>query len=163
MQKSIRKIIDEIREVQNIVLEFIENESSTENEFKKLIILFQDIKIKENKRKLMSLLYLIAKISDNHHRMLHFFDKIEKIIKYFSKELTMYFSNYELFTMFKNNKRLLLFLFESKIITMDEQIFKRITSDKYAKLKYPQYFLPEIKPFMDDNYIRKNEGQKFTS
>ncbi|KAK8865390.1 hypothetical protein M9Y10_010935, partial [Tritrichomonas musculus] len=111
---------------------------------------FQDIihksKILENKYEFKSFLHLIFKISNHHHRTVDFFIKIEKIFQLFKYDITKFFSNSEIFQLFKSNKRVLLILFDSKIIEMNEYISKIITN-QYIDLQYPQYFLPEIQSF----------------
>ena len=108
-----------------------------------------------------SLMHLILHISNDHHREEGFFDKIEQILKLFKEDLLKYFSNSELFNIFKSNKRILLFLIEEQIIIVDEYITKKITTTrKYVKAKYPQYFLPEIKPFISEKCYHIYETDK---
>ena len=58
-------------------------------------------------------------------------------------------------SIFKSNKRILLFLIEEKILTVDEYFVKQIIKDKYLKRKYPQYFTPEIRSFMNEKWFPK--------
>ena len=70
-----------------------------------------------------------------------------------------YFSYSEIFNIFKSNKRILLFLVEQQIIIIDEFIAKKITNiDIYIEAKYPQYFQPEIQPFINEQWFPKNNG-----
>ena len=75
-----------------------------------------------------------------------------------------YFSNSEIFYIFKDNKRILLFLLEEKMMITDESIFYIITRSEYASMNYVEYFQPEIKPFITEEniekYCRKNESLK---
>ena len=64
------------------------------------------------------------------------------------------FSNFEIFNIFKGNKRVLLFLHDEKIIKIDENISKRfIISSEYLKMHYPHYFLPEIKAYIKKEWF----------
>lgn len=54
----------------------------------------------------------------------------------------------EIITIFKSNKRILLFLIKEEIIAINESIVSIFTSDKYKKRKYEDYFMPEINRFM---------------
>lgn len=54
----------------------------------------------------------------------------------------------EIFTIFKSNKQILLFLIKEEIIAINESIVSIFTSDKYKKRKYEDYFMPEINRFM---------------
>ena len=74
--------------------------------------------------KIKLVLYILSNIANNHHCGPHFFSKIEKILNLIKEDMANYFSNLELFKIFRNNKHLLLFLSESKIITIDEIIVK---------------------------------------
>ena len=64
-------------------------------------------------------MYLISKIFKNHYRSNDskcFINKIERIINNYKKKMLLHFSNFEIFQIFKENKRILLFLFEEQII-----------------------------------------------
>ena len=159
-----------MKRVQNGLLDFILSESDNQEDFNDLEKLFNNLKIQSNIHKLKSTLCIIAKISNNHHRFPNFFEKIELIINLLSKDMTQYLSNYEIFHIFKGNKRILLFLFESKIISFDEQVFNKIMSAKYVKFNYHQYFSPEITEFVSNVEISKKHQEilmdipnKFTS
>ena len=110
-------------------------------------------------------MHLISKIENNYHRFPYFFSKIERILLFFKESVKKYFSNSEIFNIFKSNKRILLFLIEQRIIVIDEYIAKKITkTEKFTEAKYPQYFQPEILPFINeywfpeyDPYTKENE------
>ena len=44
---------------------------------------------------------------------------------------------------------------EKKIIIFDANIIKKIIKPKYLDAKYPQYFQPEIKPFINEKWFPK--------
>ena len=96
-----------------------------------------------------------------HHRFPNFFfSKIERILQFFKKDIRKYFSNSEIFNIFAGNKRILLFLIEQQIIIIDEYISKKIaTTDKYIKGNYPQYFHPEIQPFINEEWFPKYDPE----
>ncbi len=71
------------------------------------------------------------------------------------QDLQKYFTNSEIFEIFKNNKRILLFLIEGRVIIIDEYIVSRITSYEFDRKNYREYFLPEIKPFLTKEFIQK--------
>ena len=113
-----------------------------------------------------SLFHLITKISNNHYRFPYFFEKIQKILLDLKDSIIKNYTNYEIFHIFKSNKRLLLFLIEEKILKIDEKIvafisnklsFKNMSFEhveikinKYKDYNYFEYFAPEIKPFLQD-------------
>ena len=71
-----------------------------------------------------------------------------------------YLTNFELFTIFKKNKLLLLYLFEEKIIIPDEEISKINTFQKYHDKSYPQFFWPEFKSFFSE-YLNDKISKEF--
>ena len=162
MDMSANKFIEEMKKIHGILLDFLDHGDNNEEKYQNLIQIFDDIKIHDDKFKIKLLLYLILKISNDHHRESEFFSKIEQILRFFKDDMKKNFSNHELFYIFKSNKRLLLFLHEENIMTIDEHIIQKIIqNDKYINSKYPQYFQPEIQPFINEpwfpKYDKKNE------
>ena len=73
------------------------------------------MKVKINKEKLRFLLRLISEISQNHHRFPYLITKIEHILNNFFDIIKTTFSSYEIFDLFKNNKRIILFLLKENV------------------------------------------------
>ena len=102
-----------------------------------------------------------VQVSNNHYRTNNFFDKIGKIINIFKADIINFFSNQEIFQIFQENKRLLLYLIDEKIMVIDKAIFdiiaKRRTNDKdiFNLGQYYKYFFTEMKPFIDEKSIKK--------
>ena len=130
-----KEYLGEMKKIQLNLLDLLDYENEVEEKYQTLKNIFDDIKIHDNEYKIKSLMYLLLHISNDHHREEGFFGKIEHILKLFKDDLQKYFSNSELFHIFKNNKRILLFLIEEKIINFDEFIAKRIIKDEYLKKK----------------------------
>ncbi|KAK8872241.1 hypothetical protein M9Y10_008007 [Tritrichomonas musculus] len=144
----IQEYLAHMKEVYRKLLHFIENNDNGDNYFQELIKIIKDYKIPENQNYFKSLLHLIINISNNHHRGPNFFDQIFQILRYFHSEITRYFSNTEIFMIFESNKRLLLFLLDEKLMTMDEAIAYKLKNKKYRNAKYPQYFFTELRDFI---------------
>ena len=128
---SSQEYLDMMKEIQKNILNFLEEEAnSAENLLKKDE--FNNFKISDNQYDFLSLLHLISKIGNNCHRFPIFFSKIERILQFFKEDIQKYFTNSEIFNIFKRNKRILLFLIEQKVIVIDEYIVKKITkTEKY--------------------------------
>ena len=120
------------------ILEFIDSGTDDEKDYQKI---FQSLETK-NKDELRLFILLISKISENHFRFPYFFKKIESLILHFEDQIKIIFNDEEIYTMFKNSPRILLFLIQKGICTT-ECIY-------YSKL----YFYPEIK-----NDIAKEEKE----
>lgn len=66
--------------------------------------------INEDKHELRLFLRLINEISNNHQRASNLINKIEKILDQIQKDIKKYFTNSQIFELFKENLRILLFL-----------------------------------------------------
>ena len=152
---NIEEFVGKMKSIQSSLLEFLDDESDAEEKYEKFVKLITTQQIINEKHEFKALLQLINQISDSHHRVHNFISKIERLLEYFKKDIQKYFLNSEIFNIFKNNKRILLFLMEEKIMTIDEYIFSQIMRDEYNKLNYPEYFFPEIKPFLTKEIIEK--------
>ena len=85
---------------------------------------------------LQAILYLLKSISINHYRTSNFFLKIEKIFSNIKNEILLYFTNSEIFNIFKSNKRILLLLIELNILIIDKDIAFIISNEKYRLRNY---------------------------
>ena len=155
LMTSFKKLMQKMKEIQNTLLEFLEDETESEEKYETFVNLVEMQKIKEDKEEFKALLRLINIIGNDHHRCVNFNKKIDLILEHFRNDIQKHFSNSKIFDIFRNNKRILLFLIESKLITIDEYIASRITSDTYIYSEYCSYFLPEIKMFLTEEFIAK--------
>lgn len=158
---SFEESIEKMKRIQSILLQYLEEEINVEENYENFLIIISEQKINNDKSKLKELLRLINKIGNNHQRVSNLIDKIEQILKYFKKAISKYFSNSEIFEIFKGNKRILLFHIQEKIMIFDEYIYETIKSGKYLKYKYPQYFASLStqdydKTFRKDRYSTSN-------
>lgn len=64
-----------------------------------------------------------------------------------------FFSNDELLNIFKNSKRILLYLIQEKLIIVDKNFIQKISEAKYIKNLYPQYFSPEVNSFKNEKCL----------
>ncbi|KAK8835638.1 hypothetical protein M9Y10_042353 [Tritrichomonas musculus] len=108
--------------IESSLICFIENQDDMEENYQNLIQIFNDYKISEKPDDLKEILSIIISISNDFHRNLNFWEKIQKIILFFRDQIMKFWSNIERFHIFKTNKRLLLFLFDEKIVILDNQI-----------------------------------------
>lgn len=150
--------INKLKEIQNALLEFLDDETEAIKKYEIFINLINLHKMTEERGKFRELLILINAISINHHRNSIFNEKVDKIIEYLRNDIKNFYSNSEIYTILQMNKRVLLYLIESGIITVDEYIASEITTDyhnKYNLERYAFYFMPEIKPFITEEFIEK--------
>ena len=146
-----QKYTDNIKIIQTILLDILDiNKADEGDNLSSLFNYLETNNITENKSELKSFLHLLIQISNNYYRDPDFFTIFETIITKYQKQITKYFTNYEIFNMFKSNKRILLFLFQNKIVIIDQYIRNILLSKKYRDRKYPEYFFKEIKSFYND-------------
>ena len=137
-----------------MALHFLEIQTNADDDFQNLIKLLRDLKISDNKHEFKLFLRSILKISNNYNRKSNCISKINLILKSLEKEIKLYYSNSEIFDIFKSNKLILLFLFKEKILIIDQYIIKTfIIKEKYEKANYPQYFSPEIRLFKKEPWF----------
>ena len=144
---EIEKYLEKIKEIQNKVLNYVENTEADENNFKEIIKICDDYKIQEDKNDFKLFLYLLNNISNNHHRNSDFFDKFFKILKKYQDYIQNNFTNDEIFIIFQKNKRILLFLFEEKIISITKNMITTFSKYKFRNGNFDKFFSNEIKAF----------------
>lgn len=94
-------------------------------------------------------------IIENHHRSQNFFTKIEQILQFLKIDISQTFSNKELFDMFLQNKRILLYFIENEIIKIDKSIYDILRNPSNIN-----YFFPEIESYILQHPIKyENENQ----
>lgn len=154
----VKQKIEKMKDLQSKVLDYIDKEEDMEENYEVLCNFINEEKIHKNGQDLILLLRLLVYISNNHRRSNNFFQKIEKILIEYKDEIIDYYDNIEIFDIFKSNKRLILFLLKEDMMIIDDYIFYAM-NESYKKLKYPQYFTPEIKKYAKK---KKKEGKKYS-
>lgn len=156
---NIEKFLEKNLNIQERLLVFLDNEENIEENFNNFNQLFEDTKIRDCSHELRIFIHMLVTISNDHHRGPNFFSKIKRIIALIKDELKKY-TNRQIFSLFKSNKRLLLILIEEGIMYVDEYFVKQIIEEKYVKMKYPQYFQPEIQPFLNEKWFPKFDPER---
>ena len=75
----IQKNLEEMKLIQENILNYIEEESNIQEKYGKLQNIIVDLQIRNNQHIFKQLLYLLLKLANNHHRESNFFNKIEQI------------------------------------------------------------------------------------
>ena len=149
---EIKQYFECMQKLQSNLIDYLDDNNNVEEKYELLKSEIDDQKTAEDKYSLTNFLHLLSCIADNHHRESDFFSKLEQIILLIKEGIVSQFSKSEIF---KNNKRILLFLFTENILTFDKFIVEEIITDKYAERCYPQYFQLEMKPFLHE--IKNND------
>ena len=152
---NFQEYINKRKEFYNLLANFIgKEEEEEEGTYQSIISYIDDQKIKDPKS-IKEVLYQLVHISNNHHRHPNLFKKIEQIISYLESDIKQTFSNSEIFDVFKSNQILLLFLFEKKIINVDNEIKDFLIETNC------HFFYPEIKSLVDDERRDQIESDLF--
>ena len=154
---EIELFIQKKKKLYSSLMEFFDNSENIET--KTLIKDFEKQENIKNKEEIISVLHLLSQIADNHHWLPNFLDKLRNIIHYLIQEIKSQITDFEIYKIFKNNKRVLLMLFEQKIITSDEQILLDIMKiEDQDNFPYSHYLYSGIKSFIDEKEIKSIES-----
>ncbi|KAK8871744.1 hypothetical protein M9Y10_007484 [Tritrichomonas musculus] len=157
--QEISKFIEENKELYNNLMLFLEDSEGNDYYFQNLIDNLNKQKTEKNHAKFEEFLQLITSIA-HYHYYENLFMKIFQILQYYKNLIMLTFSNLEIFNIFQRNKKILLFLFENKIINVDDQIYREL----YLKTetngnRYYHFFYPEIRIFPGYEKIEEIEEE----
>lgn len=140
---EIEECLSKMQLVQRSILNLIESHSNEKRKYDDFVKLLNELKIAENINDFKLFLYLLLHIYSFHQYSPSFFDYIKQILLLYKDKIHEYYSNREIFSIFQDNYDVLLYLIESKMLILDEDIANQIISRYIHK-----YFLPEINPFL---------------
>ena len=143
------------KEIQQKLIDLLKNDDEYSTSMTDFIKFLDDQQIREDENEFRAFLHLFLSISNNFHRFRGFFKKIEEILLIFKDELKKYFTNFEMFTFFNSNKKIILFLFNSGLIEFDDIILHNILKEEKMSFKY--YLYPEIKNYIDESKQKEIE------
>lgn len=151
---EIQEYINQKKDFHQIILEYVEDEGENDENFRILIKKLNNILDNENDGEILNILHLISKISDNHQQNQYFIIKIERILLHLSKKIKQTLSNFEIFNIFRSNKRILLFLIKNNLLLVDESIANDIANQP----TFCHFFYPEIQSKVK---VENHEFQNF--
>ncbi|KAK8839218.1 hypothetical protein M9Y10_032147 [Tritrichomonas musculus] len=136
---EVQQKIDQMKQIYNLLITFLEDESNSSNNFIDFTNFINNEKIIDDKHEITDLLLLISNVSTNHHRSPNFTSKIEQILTHFESQIKSNYTSSELYEIFSTNMQILLFLFNKKLLMMNETI--------YNSLKDNKFFIPELNEY----------------
>ena len=145
------KYIYEQKKFYDLLLIYLSNANYNESFFQILINFISIEHYIENEKDFNHFLHFLANIANNHHHDESFFTNFFQIIRYYTTQLKQTFSNFEIYDIFKSNKKIILYLFQNSIIELDEEIFKEMvnTSESNGN-RYCHFFYPEIEKYIGE-------------
>ena len=151
--KEFKEYIRKKEELYDSFIVFIEN--SEENDIQNFIDIISQQNQDTTRVKYDEILQLIGSISNNCHRNESFLKNLYQIIDHCKDQIKQTFSNKEIFNIFENNKKMLLFLFQKEIITIDDDIYNELLQKNEANgNRYSHFFYPELKKFKGDKEVK---------
>lgn len=139
-----------LKHYQEIIFDFLDDKDN-QNALQNIVKIFKNPNFTDDKENFQLVITMISRIAKNHRQSINFNQKIEQIILLFKEDLHKNFSNFEIFNIFKKNKRILLFLFNEKIIIPEKNIIEYIDNN------YHEYFYPEFKNLYESNFEEEEE------
>ena len=139
-----QEYLDNMKEIQSCLLEFIDNGDAEDENLNNLLELLRHHKILNEKNDFEAFLQLLVAISNNHHRFPNFFNKIFQILRMVKDDINNKFSNIEILNIFESSKRVLLFLLDEKIAKVDQYFLKSLQTKEYIDNKFYNYFFVEF-------------------
>ncbi|KAK8867185.1 hypothetical protein M9Y10_010161 [Tritrichomonas musculus] len=152
MNEQVQQYFDRMYNVEENLLVYVGECNQDINTFFNYL---DEQEITENKSKLKSFLYLIVQLSNNYHRTSDLYTKIDQILAHLKASIQKHFQNSEIFHIFNSNKRVLFFLVQQKILTIDQGIVDCFIQPKFLKKSYIEYFFPEVEPFLQESFKNK--------
>ena len=154
---AIVEYTEKIKSIHETLLRYLEDQEDPEYNFQSLIDLLVNQKIKNDKNDFKLFLYLLSAICNNHYHEKNFFQNIKRIILQYKSDIQKIFSTSEIFEIFKENKLLILFFIEEKIIVMDDSFMKQVTRMNKIDPNYFSYFYQENFSDPAENYDEKRK------
>lgn len=142
MTAKMQDFLNKMKGLQLSLLSFLDSEEEENFSDSKLNLLIKEYEIRNKEHELKSFLTLIVKVSNHHYSYSNLLNKVIQIILSFKNEISKYYSNFEIFNLFKSKKYIVLVLIKEKLLTIDDDIY--FIMKKYKnKQGYAYYFLPE--------------------
>ena len=119
---ELKRNINKKKKLYSVFLEFIETPDDSEIKFQDLLNFIEVEEILDNKEMIHIIFSILSQISANHCRSNDFITRIEKIISYLIKESQENISDSDINQIYRDNKRILFYLFENQLIEPDNSI-----------------------------------------
>lgn len=137
---KLEETIEKMKSFQSFLLSFLDDEEQSEENYQNMKNIYSSCNFTDNKPELKLFLSLIQKVFHDHHRSSTFYDRIFQALSIFLDDIKKNFSNLEIFNIFKDDKRLLLFLIEKGLLFIDSKIARKMRGGKLYNYAYPIYF-----------------------
>lgn len=93
---SMKEYIEKIKEIQTTLLSYIDDDKNIEENFQLLVQALKNQKIPDNRPELKLFLYFLSNVANDHNHRGDFFQKFEKILQTYQKQIEKSFTNTEI-------------------------------------------------------------------
>ena len=153
--------IEDKKNLYTQILEFLEDSDEhnddkvTKESFEKLINVIKSQQIETDKEEMRQFVEIIKSIGENHHRDHHFNKGINQLLLHYKQQIKQTLSNSEIYHMFEDNKKVVLFLLKQDIITISDEISKEMMNKQENNgNRYCHFFIPELEKFIGEEKMK---------
>lgn len=154
---TLQRFIENNVKIQANLLRYLDSVDGYEEKYSNLLMIINDQDITKDIHDFKLFLKLIGKISKYHNRSENLYCKLCQLFRFVGDEIKHFFSNFEIFNLFKNNKLIIQILVDTNIIQIDEQIKCVMMKTKYIKAKYLEYFCLQKEDLPSIEFIKKRQ------
>ena len=162
-QQRMESYIEDKKNLYTTILKFLEEtDEDNDEESKKETIqeIIKDQQIEGDVEEMRQFLEIVKSIGEHHHRDQQFNERMNQLLLQYKDQIKQTMSNSEIFHIFENNKKIVLFLIKKDIITISEEIYEEIVNKvENNGNRYWHFFIPELENFVGEEKMKfvKNE------
>lgn len=147
---DIGKYLEEMKDFQRNLFDYLSEKDVTEENFEKLIKILKNQFNSQNKEQIKEILFLILHASINIYRFPGFFDRIDQLLEKIKEDLYRLFTHEEICIFFESNRRILLFFIKD-----DKSFYQSMVQNKLFKANISL----DIETLMKHQQSGENETQ----
>ena len=143
------------------ILNFLEepdnhnDDKASQKSFQELINIITSQKIEEDAEEMRQFLELIKSIGEHHCRDQQFNERMAQLLLHYKTQIKQTLTNLEIFQIFANNKKTVLFLIQNGIITISDEIYMQIVNKiENNGNRYWHFFIPELENFVGEERMK---------
>ena len=139
---NIQKYLEQLKETQENLIEYIENESDKDENYFSLLSSLENQQVLSSKYEFKLFLHLILEMFSNHNRGTSIYNKLVRVLSHIKDKIQQTLKNQEIYDFFKSNKLIIIALLDEDILTIDEELFNVFFKGDI------RLFFPKIKKFL---------------
>lgn len=138
-----QSFIKEMKEINKKIQIYLDDQENSESNYKILINLFDNFKIKEDSLKIREIIHLLSIKYKYHETDSSFYPKIEQILIYLKDAIKQLFTKDDIYCIFRRNQILLHWFFNENIISMNRLIISEVNDMSFSN-EIQSYLNPSL-------------------